>query len=231
MKIFFAFLVLWLPLLGIAAPAAPSSGTRVNLQAQSSREIANDLMQAVMSSERDDKDASRAADAVNKTLREARNIATKYPTVTVESSSYQSYPSQDRNGGAITGWRVRAELRLKGRDFGQMTALIAVLQRQMQFNGLEFSVSPETRRVAENELIGEAVAAFRQRASVAQVALQATSYAIKELNISTQEEGMPRPMMKMAAQSARDDVQVTAPVVEAGTTRVSVQAAGAIELP
>ena len=230
MKCFFPLMVVLLPLVAVAAPASPTGGTVVNLQAQSTREVPNDLMHAVMSSEREDKDAARAADLVNKTLREARNLAAKYPSVSIESGGYHSYPVHERTGRSIVGWRVRAELRLKGRDFGQLTTLIGALQSEMQFNGLEFTVSPETRRIAENELIAEAVGAFRQRAAIAQAALQAGGYSIKELNLNTQEEGRPpRPMMKMASQ-ARQDMEVSAPVAEPGTSRVSVQAAGSILL-
>lgn len=102
--------------------------------------VQNDLMHAVMSSEREDKDAARAADRVNKTLRDARNLATKYPTVSIESGGYHSFPVHERDGRSIVGWRVRAELRLKGRDFGQLTILISALQSQMQFTDLEFTV-------------------------------------------------------------------------------------------
>lgn len=230
MKVFFPIFMALLPLFAVAAPASPSGGTLVNLQAQSTREVPNDLMHAVMSSERQDKDAARAADLVNKTLGDARNLATKYPTVSIESGGYHSYPVHERDGRSIIGWRVRAELRLKGRDFGQLTTLVGALQSQMQFNGLEFTVSPETRRVAENELVAEAVGAFRQRAAIAQAALQADGYTIKELNLNTQEEGSPpRPMMKMASQ-ARQDMEVSAPMAEPGTSRVTVQATGSILL-
>lgn len=230
MKVFFTVFTALLPLFAVAADSAPAVPTVVNLQAQSTREVQNDLMHALMSSEREDKDAVRAADFVNKTLREARNVATKYPTVLIESGNYQTYPIYERNGRGIAGWRVRAELRLKGRDFGQLTTLIGTLQSQMQFNGLEFTVAPETRRLAENELIAEAVGAFRQRAAIAQAALQAGGYRIKELNINTQEEGLPpRPMMKMGS-PARQDMEVSAPVAEPGTSRVTVHAAGSIQL-
>lgn len=187
-------------------------------------------MHAVMSSEREDKDAARAADRVNKTLRDARNLAKKYPTVSIESDGYHSLPVHERDGRSIVGWRVRAELRLKGCDFGQLTTLISALQSQMQFTGMEFTVSPEIRRIAENELISEAVGAFRQRAAIAQAALQAGGYGIKELNPDTQEEGSPpRPMMKIASH-ARPEIEVSAPLAEPGTSRVTVQATGSIVL-
>lgn len=230
MKVFFTLFTALLPLFAVAAESAPAAPTMVNLQVQSTREVQNDLMHAVMSSEREDKDATRAADLVNRALREARNAVSKYQTVSIQSGSYQTYPIYERNGRSITGWRVRADLRLKSRDFSQLTTLIGALQSQMQFNGLEFTVSPETRRIAENELIAEAVGAFRQRAQIAQAALQAGGYTIKELNLNTQEEGMPpRPMMKMASQ-APQDMEVSAPVAEPGTSRVTVQAAGSILL-
>lgn len=232
MKAFFVVLTVFLALTAQAAPntLGVAAGPLVNLHAQSSREVANDLMLGTMSVEREDRDPARAADSVNKALREARAVAEKYKGIAIESGSYQSYPVHDRNGRNIVGWRVRAELRLKGRDFDRMSALIGTLQSSMQFNGLEFTVSPETRRAAENELIGEAVAAFRQRAQIAQQALQAGSYVIREIDLNTQQEGMPpRPMYKMASQ-AREDAAVAAPVAEPGTSRVTVTASGTIEL-
>lgn len=233
MKVFFIISTFFFSLAAAAAPGTlgVAAGPLVNLHAQTSREVTNDLMHATMSVEREDRDAARAADTVNKTLREARSIAEKYKGIAIESGSYQSYPVHDRNGRSIVGWRVRAELRLKGRDFDRMSALIGTLQSSMQFNGLEFTVSPETRRAAENELIGEAVSAFRQRAQIAQQALQATSYIIREIDLNTQHEGMPppRPMARMATQM-REDAAVAAPVAEPGTSRVTVTASGTIEL-
>lgn len=230
MKVFFTVLRALLPLAAAADPA-PVGPTAVNLQAQSTREVQNDLMHALMRSEREDKDAARAADLVNKSLSEARSIAKKYSSVLVESCSCQTYPIHERDGRNITGWRVRAELRSKGRDFSQLTTLIAALQSQMQFNGLEFTVSPETRRAADNALIAEAVGAFRQRAALAQAALQAGGYTISELNINTQEDGLPpRPMMRNGIRSTRGPAGFGTCRRAGHQSRVTVDAAGSIAL-
>ena len=65
----------------------------------------------------------------------------------------------------LDGWRGRAELKVESKDFKAAGELISLLQSKLQLSNLNFSVAPETRRELENQLITEAVAAFRQRAT------------------------------------------------------------------
>ena len=210
--------------------AEETSGTLVRLQAQSQREVANDLMEAVMSSEQENRDAAVAADTVNKALQEAKSAVAKFPNIKLSSGQYHSYPVYHKTD--IIKWRVRGEIKLEGRDFEAMARVIALLQSRLQLNGVNFGVSLAARRSAENELINEAIAAFRERASLVQRALGGSVYMIKEININT--GGAARPpiplRMKAMTQSLREDA-VAEPVTQPGTSEITVSAEGSILIP
>ena len=57
---------------------------------------------------------------------------------------------------------MRQELRLESTDFAAATELIGKLQASLVVAGMTLSVSPESRRQAENALIAEALAAFER---------------------------------------------------------------------
>lgn len=224
-------------LLSLAAPAlaqapAYSSDARFNqveLQAEASREVQNDLMTANLYAEASDPSAAKVADQLNRVAAEALKTAGAEKAVKARSGYSQTYPVNDRNG-KVTGWRGRSEIRLESKDTRAMAALIGRLQATMQLSGVSFSVSPELRRQVENELINEAVAAFKARADIAAKAIGGKAYRIRRIGLNTGGGGgpVPRPMLArgMSAQSA----EVSAPVFEAGTSVVNVVAAGTVEV-
>lgn len=221
----FALLV---PAQAIAQAAEPARYNQVELQAEASREVQNDLMHASLYAEVSDPAAARVADQLNRISAEALKTAGEVAAVKARSGANHTYPVHDRSG-KVTGWRGRSEIRLESKDSRAMAALIGRLQATMQLGGVSFSVSPELRRQAENELIGEAVAAFRARADVAAKAIGGRSYRIRRIALNTGGmQASPRPMAARAlsAQSS----EVAAPVFEAGTSIVNVVAGGSIDV-
>ena len=94
-----------------------------------------------------------------------------------------------------------------------------------EFKEFAFTVSPEARRQAENELIAEAIANFRERADIVKQSLKGQGYKIRRMNVNT--SGFhPRPLSArgIAAQ------EVAAPNVEGGTSQVTVNVSGTIEV-
>jgi predicted secreted protein len=206
----------------------PARYNQVELQAEASREVQNDLMNASLYAEVADPSAARVADQLNRLAGEALKTAGEVAAVKARSGTNQTYPVYDR-AGKTTSWRGRAEIRLESKDIRAMAALIGRLQSSMQLGGVSFSVSPELRRQAENELINEAVAAFRARADVAAKAIGGRTYKIRRIALAT--AGMqpsPRPMTArtMSAQAA----EVSTPVFEAGTSIVNVVASGTVDV-
>jgi predicted secreted protein len=217
-----------LPALALAQAPESARFNQVELQAEASREVQNDLMHATLYAEASDPSAARVADQLNRVTAEALKTAATVSAVKARSGSAQTYPVYDR-AGKLTSWRGRSEIRLEAKDTGAMAALIGRLQSSMQLSGVTFSVSPELRRQAENELINEAVAAFKGRADIAAKAIGGRTYKIRRIGLST--AGMqppPRPMMmrSMQAQAA----EVSTPSFEAGTSMITVTASGTVEV-
>ena len=198
----------------------------VSLQAEASREVHNDLMHAALAVEMEDRDPAKLADAVNRAMQDALKTAAEFTSVKVRSGNYQTYPVYDKT--RFSHWRARHELRLESRDFAAAASLIGKLQGAMQLAGMDFKVSPDTRRKVENELIAEALAAFSQRAEIVRAALKAGSYRIKDMNIGTAGSGV-RPVFALS-RAMKTAEAVAQPAVEAGTTDVSVNVSGSIRL-
>jgi predicted secreted protein len=210
-----------------AADPAPRYNT-VELQAEVQREVPNDTLGATLYVELNDSSPSALADAVNSRTNEALRVAGDYRGVRVRSGNNQTYPVYAK-GNVLQGWRARAEIRLESRDFAAASALIGKLQAGMQLGSLAFSVSPEARRLAENELIPEAVAAFKARAEIVRAALAGRGYKLQRLNVNSGYSGPP-PRFAAARAMAAGAPEAVAPNFEGGVTLVTVTAGGAIEV-
>ena len=211
----------------LAADPAPRYNT-VELQAEAQRELANDTVNASLYVELNDANPATLAAAVNKAANEALRVAREYPAVRARSGNNQTYPVYAK-GNVLQSWRARAEIRLESKDFEAASRLIGKLQAGMQLGNTAFSVSPEARRQAENELIAEAIAAFKARADIVRGALGGRSYKIQRLNVSTGYSAPP-PRFAVARVMAAGAPEVAAPNFEGGVSMVTVTVGGAIEV-
>jgi predicted secreted protein len=203
---------------------------QVDLQAEVSREVANDLMTATLVAEANDPSPAQVATQLNRVTAEALKVAGEFKTVKARSGFTNTFPVYDR-AGKLTGWRGRSEVRLESKDVAAMSTLIGRLQSTMQLGGVAFAVSPEVRRQVQNELLTEAVAAFRDRADIATKALGGRGYKIRRISLNT--GGFvpgPRPMMAERAAAAAAPASVPPPSFEGGTSMVQVSANGTVEV-
>lgn len=199
----------------------------VGLQAEVQREVQNDLLNATLYVELNDADPAALADALNKRINEAMRIAKDAKGVRARSGNNRTIPVYVQGNG-LEGWRGRAEIRVESRDFDAASRLIGRLQGSLQLAGMSFSLSPEARRAAENELIAEAIAAFKARAEIIRSALGGRGYKLVRLNVGNVQH-MPVPRLAMA-RAAPASQGVTAPALEAGVSQVRVTADGTIEI-
>jgi predicted secreted protein len=213
----------------LAQPAPEPRFNQVDLQAEVSREVQNDLMNATVFAEATDPSAAQVAAQLNRLTAEALKAAGEFKTVKARSGFTSTFPMYDRQN-KLTGWRGRSEIRLESKDVAAMSTLIGRLQSSMQLGGVQFTVSPEVRRQVQNELLTEAVAAFRDRADIATKALGGRSYKIRRISLNT--GGFvpgPRPMMADRAVAAAA-APVPPPSFEGGTSMVQVSANGTVEV-
>ncbi|MGI9046791.1 MAG: SIMPL domain-containing protein [Burkholderiales bacterium] len=198
----------------------------VELQSEAQREVRNDTMTATLFVEQNGFEPAQVADGVNKVVNQALQTAKDFQDVTVKSGYTQTYPVYGKNN-QLQGWRMRSELRLETKNFEAGSKLIGKLQSSMQLAEMGFSVSDEARRKAENELMTEAIARFRERADIAKQVLDGRAYKIQRLSVNS---GGRQPIRPFLARAEAKSMDVAAPDVQAGTSEVTVSVNGAIEI-
>lgn len=202
---------------------------QIDIAADASREVQNDLMFATLFVEATDPNPTALAAMLNKTTNDALKIAPEFKATKMRSGSYQTFPQSDR-AGKITGWRGRAEVKLEGRDFREIGNLIGRLQQSMQLGGITFGVSPELRRQSQDELITEAIAAWRARGDLVRQSIGGRAVKIRRMSVTTGSGAGPRPMIAMRAADSSMTASAPAPQFEAGTSQIQVNVQGTIEV-
>lgn len=223
-----------LPLLLIAAlpavAAEPAKSPQVELGSDARREIANDLAQATLFVETSDADAAVIARRIDRATAEALKTAARYPQVKSESGMRNTWPLYDGKNNKQTGWRGRAEIRLESRDSEKLARLIGELQPSLQLAGLGFAVSDASRKAAEDALIPEALKAFQNRAQLAAKSLGFGGYRIVDLSINGGGSQRPMPYYREAKLMAAPAMADAAPTLAPGTSELTVNVRGKVEL-
>jgi len=192
----------------------------VSIQAQRSMEVDNDLMYAELSVEIEGKEPSMLAGKINTVMTWALNETKKSAMVDVMTGNYYVHAVYNKN--EISHWRASQTLHLKSRDVTEMTRLIGMLQNRLLMKSMGFSISPQKRDDVENELIDEALDAFKKRANIVTSNLGAKDYRIVNVTVGTPGvTAPPRPVMRtMAMESA----------VAPGMSDITVVVSGSIQL-
>ncbi|MBA1231929.1 SIMPL domain-containing protein [Pseudomonas viridiflava] len=219
-------------LTSLPALAEEARYNQISLRAEVNQEVQRDLMMVTLYTEAQDSDPAKLAAQVTETLNKALGQARQTKDVKIRQGSRNSYPIYDDKGQKITGWRERAEVRLESADFAVLSKLTGELLGDLKMGGMDFSISPATRKTSEDALLKDAVTAFKARAQLVTEALGGTGYKLVNLNLNT--SGYPQPYLRapmaaMMMKSSREDAAPT-PDVEAGTSQVSVAADGVIEV-
>lgn len=205
----------------LAFAAAPT----VDLSADASRPAPNDLARATVFAETTGPAPGELAKRVNSLIAEGLATAKTYPTVRTQSGGTHTYPIYANKGGRIDSWRMRSELTLESADMAALSELLGKLQTTLGVADIVLLPSPETTKKAEDAAIGDALAAFRNRARLVADIL-GKPYRIKHLAINTSGRAPIMPMVRAYARVAE-----AAPMpVEAGESQVSVNVSGQIEI-
>ena len=228
MNLFLRLLAVPLLLAFVTGPALAADDTprynQIHFQVERSRPVENDRMQAVLSLTAEDDNAARLADQINRGMDAALKTAKARVKVEVRTGSYRTYPVYNKE--KIQRWRATQELLLESSDFAELGSLIGQLQERLQVTSINFSVSSARRAAVEDELIAQALDAFKQRAELVRKQLAAKGYRIVDVSLNTG-GGQPIPMMRGAFM---ESASVAPPALEAGTSTLTVSVGGVVEL-
>jgi len=228
-------LILRSALAAALAPAAfaqptPAPQNVMSLSATATAEVALDLLSITFSTTREGADASavqsQLKQALDAALAEARRVA-KPGQVEVRTGNFALYPRYAPKGG-ISGWQGSAQLQVEGRDMQAISQLAGRIQT-LAVARVGQALSREARERVEAETTAQAIERFRERAQAQAVQFGFAGYAIREVQVGTQEPpmGVPVAAMRMRASAASADEALP---VEAGKTTVSTTVSGSVQM-
>jgi len=198
----------------------------VNLQAQAERDIPNDQMTVALVTEHDGSDAARVARMINQDMAWALEVIKKHPFAQYQTKGYRTWPLYDADQ-EITGWHALQEVELASSNMEGLSGLIGKLQEKMQVREMSFSPTDATRRKIENELILEAMQAFRERIGIVRKTMDDKNYRIINLTINT--GGHQPPVFYERALAASATAESPPPAVQAGTSRMVITVNGSVQ--
>ncbi len=218
-------------LAGAARAEPPPMQGVVSLSASATVEVTKDLLNVVLSTNKEGQDAAtvqtQLKQALDAALAEARKAA-KPGQIEVQTGNFSLYPRYAPKGG-LTGWQGSAELVIEGKDISGIGALSGRITT-MNVARVSQGVSRELREKVESDLAAQAIARYRAKAAEYAKQFGYGGYVIREVNVSgTDAPGlMPVPMMRAAktmAMSADESLPV-----EAGKAQLSVSVSGSVQL-
>ncbi|KVL31971.1 hypothetical protein WS97_22550 [Burkholderia territorii] len=213
-----------------ANPHFPEPAGVLSLSSQASADVPQDIIHITLFYEQQAKDPGSLTSALNQRADAALAQAKAVSGVTARTGAFSVYPSTDRDG-KISAWRGRTEVVLESRDFSAASKLAGQLSNQMQVANVEFSLSPEAQRAAEQKLTTEAIKSFRARADEAAKAFGYNSYSIRDVNVGGSRNVQPYPRMMAMAAAPMDSAKMSAPIsVEGGKATVSVTVNGSVQM-
>ena len=212
-----------------AAETPPPQGV-VSLSASASVEVVRDLLTVTLSTTREGADAatvqSQLKQALDAALAEAKRAA-KPGQLEVQTGNFSISPRYT-NKGASNGWQGSAELVLEGRDMqaiGQLTGRITTLT----IARVGYNLSRELREKSEGEVSAQAIARYRAKAADYAKQFGYAGYAIREVNVSSNEQ-QPIPRQMMMAKAAAAPMADEMLPVEPGKGTVTVNVNGTVQM-
>jgi len=197
-------------LANVAHGETPPPQGVLGLSANASIEVAKDLLAVTFSTTREGTDANtvqaQLKQALDAALAEAKKAA-KPGQVDVQTGNFSLYPryaNTPSSGRAptIAGWQGSAELIVEGRDMaaiGQLTGRITT----MTIARVAHRLSREASQRVEADIVAEAIAAFRAKATSYAKLFGYGGYAVREVSVATSDpQPGPVPVMRMQATAA-----------------------------
>jgi len=214
----------------LPAQTLPPPQNVLQLQANGTVEVQQDLLQMNLSTARDGPDPAvvqtQLKTALDAALTEAKKGA-QPGQLDVRTGNFALYPRHNREG-RISGWTGTAELILEGRDFARITQTAGRIQT-MTLGGVSFGLSREQRAKVEGEAQAIAIERFKAKAAELARGFGFGGYTLREVAVNANEPGF-APRMRMAAQEARAaSADATVPV-EPGRSTVVVTVSGSVQL-
>jgi len=197
-------------------------------------DIANDEVVINYRIEQESKDAksvrqyvNRVSGLIQKRLKDVDGVTLKTTGRNMQPV-WQHRPNKPRER---TGWRMTQTGQVISKKLDAVPDWLAAIEDAgAHLSGLQFRISAATSQEVQGRLLLQAIAIFREKASVIASGIGASSFKVIRLNTASQTPRSPMyasdmPMMARSMKSA------AAPALSAGKSLVKINISGEIETP
>jgi predicted secreted protein len=212
-----------------SADTLPPPQNVLQLSAQASAEVPQDLLVIALAAMRDGPEAgavqTQLRQLLDAALVEARK-AVRPGQLDVRTGQFSVAPRYQAKGGQA-GWQGVAELIIEGRD------MVAISQLAGRLSGLNvtrigFGLTREAREKVEAELTAQAIARFKARAGGIAQQFGFAGYGLREVTVGGGDGPMPVAMRR--AEAMGGSMADAAQPYEAGKTSVTVTVQGSVQM-
>lgn len=212
-------------------PVATEPSNIVNISASGFLEVPQDWLSMSLNTTKEGPDAATVQNQLKVALDAALAVAksaAQSQQLEVRTGQFGLYPRYT-TGGKINGWQGSTELVIEGRDFARISATAGKIQT-LTMGNVGFSLSREAQQKLEADVQTLAIERFKTRADAVTKGFGFTGYTLREIAISSADQGGGQPYpraMAMQAKAAMSDAPVS---VEAGKSMVNVTVSGSIRM-
>ena len=218
-------------LLSLAAATLYAAETntynRVSYQVTEQKEVNNDQITVTMAVERDNKDATKLSDEINRVIKAANDTIHNYPSIKSSTSDYSIRPVYSRDKH-LDHWHGLSSVVLVSQNSKDMTALVQNLQKSLIIKSTRYSVSPDRKDKIQTSMLEAALKKFNTQAELISKNMGFKKYRLVNININN--SGKPPRPVYAASRLSATSAEIAAPTFESGTTRIKVNISGTIEM-
>jgi uncharacterized protein YggE len=229
-----------------ASPAAlvQTAGAVIVIPASAELRRPNDEAHLSFTAEEQDKDRAQASSRLNAKMRRGLEILRQQdPSAVLQTRGYYTYPVYPENptpvprssaqARTVIGWRVGQAVDFTTRKLDSLPQTVAAAQQVLSLNGLNFTLSTQAMKKADEERIGLALANLNERVGyVARSMGKSPADAIVDTidfegsgAFAPNETASPKMMMRAAA---APEASVAEPSFEPGESALSIRLVGRV---
>lgn len=205
---------------------AESLEHKIHFSAQASEYFNNDRVSITFNGFAQESTPQEAATNINIQMQNAYRVLKLSPDIKLETGSYQIHPVYKNK--KVIGWRGQQTLTLNMENRPDLVKILAKVQPYLRYQNMTFGVSTDLKQKFLEELTLKAIENYRNKAKLIAQGFGSGQYKIIDTHISNNNtDHRPRLYSERSLMAASDSIG-SAPVVQAGQSRLTVSINGTL---
>jgi len=199
-------------------------GNKVKFQIKEQITADNDFVSIDFGLTVEGKTPADATNKINVKMQKAKGIFKKYANVKIKTTRLRVNPRYKKS--KITHWTGTSSVKITGANNKRTLSLISKLQEHLNYQSINFFISPEMKKTITDKLLITAITRYREQAQTIATAFGSSEFEITETSINTPSINTRRYFQESAPRMM--SAKMVDPVIEAGDSSVTVNISGVV---